>query len=88
MEPIIVLTKGVDYHKNIEMPENTVCRCGGGYWSILNKDTLKLFDESYDFGKYDINLAKEAFEKKRVVYFEEPIFDPQEDWGIKKLVTI
>lgn len=75
----IVLAKGVDYHKNIEKPTdfgNRLHVTGGGRWKFENEfRTLRLYDLSGDFGKYDEEEAKEAFDNKEVYYFEECIFD-------------
>lgn len=87
-EPFIILTKGVSLHRYIKVPAKLgerYCRCGGGRWTIENDDTLKLYDESADFGKYDAKYTQEAFDKHNVYYFEEPVFDEIE---IKKLIMV
>lgn len=86
-EPIIALAK-VTYHKEIhEFPEfgNVIARDGGGWWS-LNNGILRLYESSEDFGKYNIEQAKEAFENKRVFYFDDNLFE-DEAWNCKTLVT-
>ena len=68
-EPVIVLDN-VWYHKEINFPENfgkPAVRCGGGWWDV-NNGTLKLYDDSGDFGKYDLETVKEAFVKHNVYY--------------------
>ena len=60
--PTIVLDN-VDLHRYIPAPKNTIARAGGGLWNI-NNGTLQLSDESIDFGKYNKELAKEAFKAK------------------------
>ena len=74
----------VDFHKNIQVPANTAARCGGGYWSFnVGTKTLRLYDDSADFGKYDKEQAQEAFDAKRVFYFGEECF---EDFDFKELI--
>lgn len=85
-EPVIALAK-VNYHREItEWPEfgKVIARDGGGWWS-LKDGVLRLYDSSDDFGKYNIEYAKEAFENKRVFYFDENIFE--DEWGVTKLIT-
>lgn len=73
----------VDLHKNIEVPANTTARCGGGWWSFDNKTgTLRLYDNSTDFGKYDKQQAQKAFDTKRVFYFGEECY---ENFNMKKI---
>ena len=84
--PVVVLGI-VTYHKDIPFPTEfgkPAVRCGGGWWE-LNKETglLRLYSDSADFGKYDIEFAKEAFDKKNVYYFDENVYD---DFKLKKLV--
>lgn len=62
----------VEWHKNIKFPEGTVRRKGGGWWYIEG-DTLFLYDLSGDFGKYNVELARQAFENKNVLIYEEPL---------------
>lgn len=74
----------VDFHKNIQVPANTAARCGGGYWSFdVNTKTLRLYDDSADFGKYNKEQAQKAFDAKHVFYFGEECF---EDFDFKKLI--
>lgn len=79
-EPTITLAY-VDYHKQIEAPDGYTCRAGGGYWNLKNK-TLRLYDLSEDFGKYDKKLAKEAYNNKDITIDGEIVFD---ELGIKEL---
>lgn len=74
----------VNYHKDIEVPEDTVARCGGGLWYFdYDTETLRLYDLSGDFGKYDKEGAQKAFDTKRVFYFGEDCF---EEFDFKKLI--
>lgn len=73
----------VNFHKQIQVPTNTAARCGGGWWSFDQETgTLRLYDDSADFGKYNKEQAQEAFDAKRVFYFGEDCF---EEFNIKKL---
>lgn len=75
-EPVIVLDN-VYYHKGIKFPETfgkTASRCGGGWWKIKD-GVLKLSRTSEDLGKYDLKIAKEAFEKHNVFYKDKNVFD-------------
>lgn len=83
-EPVIALGV-VSYHKFIEFPKEygkCACRCGGGWWEITEDGTLRLYDDSADFGKYDAQYAQEAFDNGNVS-FEDYSF---EELNIKKLV--
>lgn len=81
MDFSIILAR-VGYHKNIPLPEDTVCRSGGGWWRVTEDGTLRLYDSSCDFGKYDKKEAQDAFDHGRVYYFDEECI---EDFGITKL---
>ena len=75
-EQVIVLDN-VRFHKDINFPESfgkPVVRCGGGWWDV-NNGTLELYDDSADFGKYDLETAKGAFEKHNVYYNNKNVFD-------------
>lgn len=73
----------VNFHKDIKVPSNTAARCGGGWWSFDDKTgTLRLYDDSADFGKYKKNEAQEAFDAKRVFYFGEECY---EEFNMKKI---
>lgn len=81
-----ILLARVDYHKNIPLMWNTVCRSGGGWWRVTEDGTLRLYDDSGDFGKYDKKEAQDAFDHGRVYYFEgEFNGDCLKDFGITKL---
>lgn len=82
LEPTIVLDYVV-LHKHIEEPEGTTMRCGGGYW-IIYKNTLVLTGESFDFGKYDMKMAREAFEAGRVTIDGETTMA---ELGLTELIT-
>lgn len=85
-EPVIVLGN-VRFHKEINFPESfgkPAVRCGGGWWDV-NNGTLKLYDDSVDFGKYDLEIAKEAFEKHNVYYKDKNVFD---EFCLKKIDCI
>ena len=74
----------VRFHKEINFPESfgkPAVRCGGGWWDA-NNGVLKLYDDSVDFGKYDLETAKEAFEKHNVYYDNKNVFD--KDYSIFK----
>lgn len=84
MEFSIILAM-TDYHKNIPMPKNVCCRCGGGWWQVVESShTLRLYGESEDFGKYEKEYALEAFKGGRIYYFDDECI---EDFGIKNLLT-
>lgn len=72
----------VNYHREIERPSNVLCHGGGGLWQMWG-DTLRLYDLSGDFGKYDKKAAREAFDNKRVYYLDECVFD---DYNVTNLV--
>ena len=75
-EPVIVIDN-VRYHKEINFPQSfgkPAVRCGGGWWDV-NNGTLKLYGDSGDFGKYDLETAKEAFDKHNVYYDNKNVFD-------------
>ena len=75
-EPVIVLDS-VRYHKEINFPKSfgkPAVRCGGGWWDV-NNGVLELYDNSGDFGKYDLETAKKAFEKHNVYYDNKNVFD-------------
>lgn len=76
-EPFILLSE-VKYHKEITAPAGMgkpLYHAGGGKWIISPNGELKLYDLSGDFGYYDKKLAKEAFDKKNIYYFDEPAHD-------------
>lgn len=85
IEESVIVLDNVGFHREIKAPEGYRCRCGGGFWNLRKDGTLTLSDESFDFGKYDIELAQEAFEAKRITLSNEMTFD---ELGIKKLVTM
>ena len=75
-EPVIVIDN-VRYHKEINFPQSfgkPAVRCGGGWWDV-NNGTLKLYGDSGDFGKYDLETAKEAFDKHNVYYDNKNVFN-------------
>lgn len=75
-EPVIVIDN-VQYHKEINFPQSfgkPAVRCGGGWWDV-NNGTLKLYGDSGDFGKYDLETAKEAFDKHNVYYDNKNVFN-------------
>lgn len=75
-EHVIVLDN-VWYHKEINFPKSfgkPGARCGGGWWDV-NNGVLELYDDSADFGKYDLETAKKAFEKHNVYYNIKNVFD-------------
>lgn len=74
----------VTLHKKLPIPKDTVARCGGGWWRIAD-GTLRLYDESTDFGKYDMKQAKEAFDAGRVYYMNELVTEGMNELGITKL---
>lgn len=77
MVPYIILAV-VDFHKEIDAlwtMDNPTVRCGGGWWQVTKDGVLRLYDSSEDFGKYNEEMAREAFENKNVYYFDEPAFD-------------
>ena len=85
-EPAIVLDN-VRFHKYINFPESfgkPAVRCGGGWWDV-NNGTLELYDDSVDFGKYDLKTAKEAFGKHNVYYYNKNVFD---EFCLKKIDCI
>ena len=82
-EPVIVLDN-VRFHKDINFPESfgkPAVRCGGGWWDV-NNGVLELYDDSVDFGKYDLETAKEAFEKHNVYFGNKNAFD---EFCLKKI---
>ena len=75
-EPVIVIDN-VRYHKEINFPQSfgkPAVRCGGGWWDV-NNGTLKLYGDSGDFGKYDLETAKETFDKHNVYYDNKNVFN-------------
>ena len=75
-EPVIVLDNALN-HKGIKFPESfgePSIRCGGGWWDVKN-GVLKLYEDSFDFGKYDLETAEDAFKKHNVFYKDKNIFD-------------
>lgn len=81
-EPSIKLNN-VFLHKDIPVPPDACSRAGGGYWDIDDKGVLRLSGESWDFGKYDMTLAQEAFDKKAIILEDKFTFDKL---GIKELI--
>ena len=85
-EPVIVLDN-VKFHKEINFPESfgkPSVRCGVGCQYVSN-GILKLYDDSVDFGKYDLKTAKEAFGKHNVYYNNKNVFD---EFCLKKIDCI
>ena len=85
-EPVIVIDN-VRYHKEINFQQSfgkPAVRCGGGWWDV-NNGTLKLYGDSGDFGKYDLETAKEAFDKHNVYYDNKNVFD---EFCLKKIDCI
>lgn len=88
MEPYILLGI-VTYHREIDptiVIEHPSVRCGGGWWQLTKDRTLRLYGDSDDFGKYDKEVAQEAFDKKNVLYYDDSF--GFEDLGIKKLLML
>ena len=76
MESYIILSE-VNYHREIEAPSGMgrpIGRAGGGKWFINSNGELKLYDLSGDFGKYDKEMAQEAFNNKRIYYSDKPAY--------------
>lgn len=76
----------VNYHREIMPPAamgKAMGRAGGGKWSINPDGELRLYDLSGDFGKYDKDMAREAFNNKHVYCFNEPI---NQKFNISKLI--
>ena len=76
MESYIILSS-VNYHREIEAPSGMgrpIGRAGGGKWFINSNGELKLYDLSGDFGKYDKEMAQEAFNNKRIYYSDKPAY--------------
>ena len=76
MESYIILSN-VNYHREIEAPSgmgSPIGRAGGGKWFINSNGELKLYDLSGDFGKYDKEMAQEAFNNKRIYYSDKPAY--------------
>ena len=76
MESYIILSN-VNYHREIEAPSGMgrpIGRAGGGKWFINSNGELKLYDLSGDFGKYDKEMAQEAFNNKRIYYSDKPAY--------------
>lgn len=74
LESYIILSN-VNYHREIEAPSGMgrpIGRAGGGKWFINSNGELKLYDLSGDFGKYDKEMAQEAFNNKRIYYSDKP----------------
>ena len=60
-EPVIVLDNVLN-HKEIKFPESfgePSVRCGGGWWDIKS-NVLELYEDSFDFGKYDLKTANSS----------------------------
>ena len=75
-ESYIILSK-VNYHREIEAPSGMgrpIGGAGGGKWFINSNGELKLYDLSGDFGKYDKEMAQEAFKNKRIYYSDKPAY--------------
>ena len=83
LKPTIVLDI-VTLHKEINPPEGTIGRAGGGYCDIAKDGTLVLSGDSTDFGKYSMKMADEAFASKRITLAEEMSYD---QLGITDLIT-
>ena len=76
LESYIILSN-VNYHREIEAPSGMgrpIGRAGGGKWFINNNGELRLYDLSGDFGKYDKEMAQEAFNNKRIYYSDKPAY--------------
>lgn len=73
----------VDFHRDIEVPENTAARCGGGWWEVTKDGTLRLYGSSEDFGKYEPEHAEKAFEDKAVFYYGDNCFEEGEFKSLK-----
>ena len=76
MESYIILSN-VNYHREIEAPSGMgrpIGRAGGGKWFINSNGELKLYDLSGDFGKYDKEMAQEAFNNRRIYYSDKPAY--------------
>ena len=76
LESYIILSN-VNYHREIEAPSGMgrpIGRAGGGKWFINSNGELKLYDLSGDFGKYDKEMAQEAFNNKRIYYSDKPAY--------------
>ena len=76
LESYIILSN-VNYHREIEAPSGMgrpIGRAGGGKWFINSNGELKLYDLSDDFGKYDKEMAQEAFNNKRIYYSDKPAY--------------
>ena len=76
MESYIILSN-VNYHREIEAPSGMgrpIGRAGGGKWFINSNGELKLYALSGDFGKYDKEMAQEAFNNKRIYYSDKPAY--------------
>ena len=76
MESYIILSN-VNYHREIEAPSGMgrpIGRAGGGKWFINSNGELKLYDLSGDFGKYDKEMAQEAFNNKCIYYSDKPAY--------------
>ena len=76
LESYIILSN-VNYHRKIEAPSGMgrpIGRAGGGKWFINSNGELKLYDLSCDFGKYDKEMAQEAFNNKRIYYSDKPAY--------------
>ena len=72
-----IILSNVNYHREIEAPSDMgrpIGRAGGGKWFINNNGELKLYDLSGDFGKYDKEMAQEAFNNKRIYYSDKPAY--------------
>ena len=76
LESYIILSN-VNYHREIEAPSGMgrpIGRAGGGKWFINSNGELKLYDLRGDFGKYDKEMAQEAFNNKRIYYSDKPAY--------------
>ena len=76
LESYIILSN-VNYHREIEAPSGMgrpIGRAGGGKWFINSNGELKLYDLSGDFGKYDKEMAQEAFNNKRIYYSDKAAY--------------
>ena len=76
MESYIILSH-VNFHREIEAPSGMgrpIGSAGGGKWFINSNGELKLYDLSGDFGKYDKEMAQEAFNNKRIYYSDKPAY--------------
>ena len=72
-----IIISNVNYHREIEAPSGMgrpIGRAGGGKWFINSNGELKLYDLSGDFGKYDKEMAQEAFNNKRIYYSDKPAY--------------